>query len=87
MVKSKNRRARGDASASTTTSTTDSSSVKVIGVLADDSVIRTANVPDLNIQSAIDTIANDLQTHINSTFSLREDGITIDTKTVLIPGQ
>lgn len=83
MGKKNNRGARRNASASTT----DSSSVQVIGVLADDSVIRTANVADLNIQTAIGTIANDLQTHINSTFSLREGGITIDTETVFIPGQ
>jgi len=58
---------------------------QVIGVLADDSVIRTVKVEDQPMKDAVATIARDLEKHINSTFSLK-DGINIDTDTVLIPG-
>ena len=60
---------------------------KVIGVLADESVISTVKVADqhMRMDDAISTIAHDLQTHIDSTFSLR-NGININTNTVSIPG-
>ena len=59
---------------------------KVIGVLADDSVIRTANIEThLSMENAVSTLARSLEKHINSTFSLK-NGINIDTDTVLIPG-
>jgi hypothetical protein len=64
-----------------------SAGVKVIGVLADDAVIRTATIADQDIQTVVCTIANDLQKHIDSTFSLREYGIKINTDNVIIPGE
>lgn len=79
----KNRGTRRNSQRATTSVT----GVKVIGVLADDSVIRTAVVEDQPVETAVRIIANDLQTHIDSAFSLREHGIKIDIDTVLLPGQ
>jgi hypothetical protein len=61
-------------------------SVKVIGVLADESAIRTLNVANQEMGDAVSTIALDLKKHIDTTFGLRGDGLTIDTETVVIPG-
>jgi hypothetical protein len=61
-------------------------SVKVIGVLADESAIRTLNVADQKMGDAISAIAQDLKQHVDITFGLRGDGLTIDTETVVIPG-
>jgi len=61
-------------------------SVKVIGVLADESAIRTLNVADQKMGDAIPAISQDLKKHIDTTFGLRGDGIAIDPETVLIPG-
>jgi len=61
-------------------------SVKVIGVLADESAIRTLNVADQEMGDAVSAIAQDLKKHIDTTFGLRGDGLTIDTETVVIPG-
>jgi hypothetical protein len=61
--------------------------MKVVGVLADESVTYETDVSDHNITAAINTIANNLQTHIDSTFALRGQRIIVDTATVVIPGQ
>ena len=63
-----------------------SPSVKVIGVLADESAIRTLNVANQEMGDAVSTVAQNLKQHIDTTFGLRGDGLTIDTETVLIPG-
>jgi len=87
MGKKNNKSTHRNTSASTSTSAI-TANVKVIGVLADDLVIRTAAVAaDQPIGTVVRTIADDLQTHINSAFSLREQGIIIETDTVLIPGE
>jgi len=63
-----------------------SPTVKVIGVLADESAIRTLNVADQKMGKAIPAISQDLKKHIDTTFGLRGDGLAIDPETVLIPG-
>jgi len=63
-----------------------SPTVKVIGVLADESAIRTLNVADQKMGEAIPAISQDLKKHIDTTFGLRGDGLAIDPETVLIPG-
>ena len=63
-----------------------SPSVKVIGVLADESAIRTLNVANQEMGDAVSTISLELKQHIDTTFGLRGDGLTIDAETVLIPG-
>jgi hypothetical protein len=63
-----------------------SPAVKVIGVLADDIAIRTLNVANQEMADAIPAIAQDLKKHIDSTFHLHGNGLTIDTETVSIPG-
>jgi hypothetical protein len=62
------------------------SSVKVIGVLADESAIRTLNVANQEMGDAVCAISQDLKKHIDTTFALRGDGLAIDTETVVIPG-
>ena len=61
-------------------------SVKVIGVLADESAIRTLNVANQEMGEAVCAISQDLKKHIDTTFALRGDGLTIDAETVVIPG-
>jgi hypothetical protein len=63
-----------------------SSSIKVIGVLADESAIRTLKVANQEMGDAVSAISHDLKKHIDTTFGLRGDGLTIDPETVLIPG-
>ena len=61
--------------------------VRLIGVLADDSNIRTVNVPrSMTIGNVVSTVASDLQAHVNSAFSLNDNGIILDTDNVTIPG-
>jgi hypothetical protein len=64
-----------------------STSVKVIGVLADDTAIRTLNVANQEMGDAVSAISQDLKEHIDISFGLRGDGLTIDPETVLIPGK
>ena len=61
-------------------------SVKVIGVLADDTAIRTLNVTNQEMGDAVSAISQDLKKHIDTTFGLHGDGLAIDSETVLIPG-
>ena len=61
-------------------------SIRVIGVLADESAIRTLNVANQEMGDAVSAISHDLKKHIDTTLGLRGDGLTIDPETVLIPG-
>ena len=63
-----------------------SPSVKVIGVLADESAIRTLNVANQEMGDAVSTISQELKQHVDTTFGLRGNGLIIDADTVLIPG-
>jgi hypothetical protein len=94
MAKKKNKANRnntgnhtGNTCAASTTANPESTTVEVTGVLADDAVISTAIIADQDIKTAVCTVADDLQKHIDSTFSLRRNGIKINTDNVLIPGE
>jgi len=63
-----------------------SSKTLVIGVLADDTVIRKARCDSLDMFTVINQVADDLQGHIDKTFALRDPGIKINRESVFTPG-
>jgi hypothetical protein len=63
-------------------------SVKVIGVLADESASRTLKVAaNQEMGDAVSHVSQELSKHLNHVYSLPGDGIVIDTDSVIIPGK
>jgi hypothetical protein len=62
--------------------------IRVIGLLADDTVIRTVNVPDKSstLGDVVSTIGVDLQGHVNTVFGLSNNPVALDIDNVTIPG-
>jgi hypothetical protein len=61
--------------------------LQVVGILMDASVTCTADAADESIEATISEIAGNLESHVDSSFSLGDNKITIDVESVRIFGQ